>query len=432
MSKNTKTLLHWLFILATVAWIAIPLSAQITIAPATPNVTAPADVINSYQSVVSQWITAMQGYGRELFGALALIEMAWFCVSIALEYRNNIPIALLLAQKKVIVLGLFLTLLLNAAQWIPMIVNTFPTIGKHAAGVTAIGPAQISLVGLNLSGKMILAAGKAGLFLDAPAFIAYLIAALGIFIGFLMLTIEFVITIIDTLLAVGVGYVMVGFGGSRWTAPFVERYFSYAIGAGIKLMAIYMMVGLGMNLTADWYAQVDRINITSFSFDLAWQIMAAVLILVAVCWHVPKHVAGILGGSPSLTTSDGLGLLAAALTAGAGAAALISGVGAPAAAGIAAAGAGAAAGTAAAGGAMAPVAGASAASTAAATAPTVAPAAATAAKTGSAPAATTAPSRNGGPGAAMQTANLVTKTINSLPRNGGGGGGPRLNGIGHE
>ena len=413
-------------------------SAQINIVPNGPNVSAPSDIVSLIQGSVGQWITTMQSYVYEIFWALAFLDIAWWGIDSFLKYRQNVSLMVISAANKIMVIGLFLALVANSAQWIPALVNTFPQIGRQAAGVSAITASAIMMTGLNMSESMLGAAAHASLFLDVPAALAFIVAALGILLAFAFLTINVIVAIIETMLAIGVGYIFVGFGGSRWTSNFVERYFSYAIAAGIKLMAIYMFVGLGVNATANWAAQVKNINPTTLSFGLAWEILSGVLVYVGVCWMVPKKVAGILGGSPTLGASDGVGMIAAALTAGAAAASVASGIGSLAvgAGAAGAAGAGAAGATGAgvgqAGvGAVAPMA---TASTAAAPVQPVAPVAASATGMNGASGAPKQPSAPGGGlgKIAAQASNGVVSTINKMPHNGGGGSGPKLGGFSHE
>ena len=56
--------------------------------------------------------------------------------------------------------------------------------------------------------------------------------------------------LVESYVVVGAGFIFLGFGGSRWTAPYVERYIALAVAVGVKLMVLYMLIGAGMTLSA--------------------------------------------------------------------------------------------------------------------------------------------------------------------------------------
>lgn len=392
----------------------LPLAAQqdIVIVPNGPTITSGGDIIALYETTVGHWIQVLESYAGELFWALAALDVAWMGAELVLKHRMNLTVGVLVSVNKLVTLSFFLVLLLNGPQWIPLIVNTFPQMGREAAGISSIVPSAILRLGVVLSGKMLWAAGKSALLIDPVAGIAYVVAAAGVLIGFVILVLQFLVAKIECILAIGYGYIFLAFGGSRWTAPYVERYWSFAVASGLKLMALYLLIGAGLSAVQNWENQVQNLSISSFGVDVAWSVLAGTLLFIGVCWMVSRKVSSVLGGSPSLSASDGTSFLAAGITATTmGKAAIVSA---------------AAQGLSAVGG-----------STVASSAPSGTTGMAASSGNAAPPPQPTAPGSNGTSRPAPPQPSApgwsgATRVLQSLPHTGGSGTAPRMNGFGHE
>ena len=160
-------------------------------------------------------------------------------------YHGDIRTALLSTANKLLIIGFFLALLMNGETWMADIINMFIDIGKAASGMPGLSPSIVLLQGFKIFGSMLWQAVKSGLMTDLPTAFALVVAALVICACFLVITIQFVITKVQTFLALGMGYFFLAFGGSKWTTNYVERYFAYAVASGVKLMALYCLIGAG-------------------------------------------------------------------------------------------------------------------------------------------------------------------------------------------
>src|SRR5260370_31777569 len=129
-------------------------------------------------------------------------------------------------------------------------------------------------------------------------------AALLSFLAFLGLCIQFVVATVESYLVIGAGFLFLGFGGSRWTAPYVERYIAYAVSAGVQIMLIYLLIGAGYILSNGWVTAAQNIAFSTQPATDALDIAAAAVIFLMICWNAPKLAAAILGGSPALTGGD--------------------------------------------------------------------------------------------------------------------------------
>ena len=125
---------------------------------------------------------------------------------------------------------------------------------------------------------------------------------------------------VESYLVIGAGVIFLGFGGSRWTAAYVERYIAYAVSVGMKLLVLYLLIGAGMTLSDGWrlvaQSAATSIDPARTGFDLA----AAAVMFLCVCWMSPKISSAMLGGVASMSGGDltgvGMGVGLAAVGAG--------------------------------------------------------------------------------------------------------------------
>ena len=328
-------------------------------------------VFNTYAQAATQWITVAQGYAKTLFGLLAVIDFAWTAAMLALEgHELNTYIARII--RKLMTISFFAVILANGTYWMGAISASFIKIGQAASGTNVVTPAQIIGDGFSMAGALLqwatTSATTIGLTTFAPAVpvLFALVVALLLLAGYAIVAINFVVTTIEGFVVIGAGYIFLGFGGSQWTRPYVERYIALAVSLGARLMILYMIVGLGHTFATQWVTVLNGMQTLDVLADPknAFLNMCGILCGAAtyagVAVLAPRLVGSIMSGSLSFSGNEMLGMASGAALGGAAVLAAIPSGGAS----LAAAGG---AGTLAADGAGASAAGAAASSSAAAT-----------------------------------------------------------------
>ena len=122
-------------------------------------------------------------------------------------------------------------------------------------------------------------AGSSGFFTNpGPAF-ALVFCAILIVLSYVIITINFVVVMVESYIIVSVAFVFLGFGGSRWTAPYVERYIGLAVSIGIKIVLIYCLISAGFNLGVGWAAEAATVGTSAHpaltAFDAMGQVSAS-------------------------------------------------------------------------------------------------------------------------------------------------------------
>ena len=140
--------------------------------------------------------------------------------------------------RKIMWIGGFYMLLINGPTWIPFIIDSFTQIGQTSSGVMSISPSNVFGQGLAVAGALSNGFSVAG-FLTQPAVILSLVfAAIIVVISYAMITIQFMVAMVESYIVVAAGFIFLGFGGSRWTAPYAERYIGLAVSNGVKILVI--------------------------------------------------------------------------------------------------------------------------------------------------------------------------------------------------
>ena len=263
----------------------------------------PSQMLNAYRAQRTEWFTNVWPAANTLFGLLALIDFAWSAAVMVLEKQDFQSWAAALIRK-MMTIGIFYGLLIYGRVWIPAIVDSFETLGQNAAGTGPLDPGDVFSRGLNLAGALIDGASTSGIFTNFGGSLALVFAAVMCLLAFCMITIQFVLTMVESYILVAAAFIFLGFGGSRWSQSYVERYIALAVSIGVKIMLLYLLISTGMNVSLGWLTQAEAVATSTQPATDAFSIMGASLIFAAICWHIPKLLAGILGGSPSLSSGD--------------------------------------------------------------------------------------------------------------------------------
>lgn len=268
--------------------------------------TSPSAMLDQFRAVRMTWLSTAAAYANRLFGMLAVIEFAWTAAILLLE-RTDLQGWTAAMIRKMMFIGAFFALLSFGSDWIPRIINSFQIIGQTASGLGSLAPTDILVQGLNITGNLLSGAASSGWLGNFGTALSLVFAALLAFLAFLGLTVQLVVTLVESYLVVGAGFIFLGFGGSRWTAPYVERYISLAVSTGVKVMVLYLLLGAGLTLTGGWVVAARAIPGSAEPAVDALDIAASAVLLLMICWNVPKFTAGILGGTPAFTGGDAVG-----------------------------------------------------------------------------------------------------------------------------
>src|SRR4051812_39114101 len=209
--------------------------------------------------------------------------------------------------RKLMWIGAFYALLIYGRTWIPAITDSFELIGQTASGSGPMAPSDVFTRGIDIAGALMATSSTAAFFTNLGTSLAMIFTGIITALAFIAITVQFVVAMVESYIIVAAGFIFLGFGGSRWTAPYVERYIGLGVATGVKIMLLYLLIGTGMNLSVDWMTDAQNIASNSSPAMSALEIMGASIIFMMLCWQIPKLFSAVLGGSPALTGGDLVG-----------------------------------------------------------------------------------------------------------------------------
>jgi type IV secretion system protein TrbL len=296
-----------LFVLFMALVFAPSISAQASSAASLPG-----DLTRQFEQAMQGAVPTALGYAQSLFRALAAVEVAWVALLLLLEKADlqGWTAGLL---RRMLILNLFWWVLLNGNAFGNHVITMFRTIGLNVSGLpsgpaSGYSPGTVFLRGVELANQMGDAAMNTGWFTNPAGAFGLTICALLLFGGFCLITIHYIMTLVESFITVGAGVVFLGFGGNSVTRPYVERYFGLAVGVGVKLMVLLILIGIGMGLTNTWIAMANALPGDPYPFRTSLDLVGGALVFGAVCWGVPKFAASLLSGSPNFSGNDIIGM----------------------------------------------------------------------------------------------------------------------------
>src|SRR5712671_4158647 len=287
-----------------------------------PNsVNGPSSILDEYKGLQNGWITKLLGAAQRLFFLLAGIEVAWSFTLLAIEKADFQALTAAIVRK-IMWIGIFYAILLygvtpGGGGWIPAIMDSFHILGQNASAVGPLGPSAIVGFGVNMSVDLLSSLKGADFLTGFSSSMALVFCAVLIFIAYLAIAIQFVVAMVESYLVIGAGVIFLGFGGSRWTATYVERYIAYAVSVGMKLLFLYLLIGAGMTLSEGWRLVAQNAATSMEPARTGFDLAAAAVMFLCVCWMSPKISSAMLGGVASMSGGDitgvgmGVGLAAA-------------------------------------------------------------------------------------------------------------------------
>ena len=290
-----------------------------------PNsVNGPSSILDEYKGLQNGWIAKLLGAAQRLFFLLAGIEVAWSFTLLAIEKADFQALTTTIVRK-IMWIGIFYAILLygitpGGGGWIPAIIDSFHILGQNASSVGPLGPSAIVGFGVNMCVDLLFSLKGADFLTSFASSMALVFCAVIIFIAYLAIAIQFVVAMVESYLVIGAGVIFLGFGGSRWTAAYVERYIAYAVSVGMKILVLYLLVGAGMTVSQGWIAVAQNAATSPDPARTGFDLAAAAVMFLCVCWMSPKISSAMLGGVASMSGGDltgvGMGVGLAAVGAG--------------------------------------------------------------------------------------------------------------------
>lgn len=228
--------------------------------------------------------------------------------------------------KKVLYVGAFAFILNNFSFLANVIFDSFASIGLKATGtpITAadlMRPGFVAAAGYDAAAPLLDEVqgllGPIAFFENFVQIAVLMIAWLIVLLAFFILAIQLFITILEFKLTTLAGFVLIPFALWGKTAFLAERVLGNVIAAGIKLMVLAVIVGIGSTLFASFASSFAGGDIT---IEQALSTVLGALAIFMLGIFGPGIAAGLVSGAPQLGAGAAVGSTAGLAIGGAAAA----------------------------------------------------------------------------------------------------------------
>jgi|GEM_PF-1576631 len=281
------------------------------------------EFITKFVSQIDSGFGMISGDVHAILGTLVVISIVLTAMLWAIDEHNNVLASFV---RKVLTIGFFAWLVGSWHSLSTTIVNGFGKLGLQAGGGGSVGsfmtqPTVAVDAGLKVASQLMIYIGQlasqnfgAGTLMHIDAIICAAVAALGILLAFIVLAIEVAVTVIEFHLVTLIGFVVVPFGVLSQTSFLAERAIGYVVSVGMKLMALGVILGIGINIFKSMTLSAEPTLTEECGFVLA------ALFLMMLALKVPSIAGALISGGPQLHSGS-------ALMGAAGVAAGVAGVG---------------------------------------------------------------------------------------------------------
>jgi type IV secretion system protein TrbL len=279
-------------------------------------------IIDRFTDVFTRYIDSGFGLlGSDVsFLSSALLALDITLAGLAWALRSDDEVIVLLARK-VLYIGTFAFLIGHFRELSDIVFSSFVRIGLKASGSALpsqefLRPGIVAAAGFAAARPLLDELGDLTgfpeVFVNLPAIIITLFAWLMVVLSFFIIAVQVFVTIVEFKLTTLAGFILVPFALFGKTAFLAERTLGHVVAAGIKVMVLAIIVGIGSTIFGQLATTLSR----PVAVMQAMSLVLAGLSLLGLAVFSPSIAAGLVAGAPQL----GAGA-AASSVAGAGAAA---------------------------------------------------------------------------------------------------------------
>ncbi len=278
------------------------------------------NLLNQFQTAGQHYSTTLQPIALHLFFVFFGLEVTISFIQYCAEGQLDPVYFLGRLFRHILGGGFTYLMILHSWTWMGYVIQSFSQIGANISGV-GLDPDAILRAGVNLADTLTNTPIGTGFVSSIElAFVAAAIAII-VVIAFAAAALEMFFTLVFAYLGIGVGIILLAFGALRFTATTAEGYFKNVLQTGVKILFIYAVLGIGLQMVTSWntalaaachpvvknvwsypdpfsvpiYASVTACTGTIALRDM-FDYLAMALIFAASMIGVPRMAANLVGG----------------------------------------------------------------------------------------------------------------------------------------
>lgn len=209
-----------------------------------------------FYNAAVHYSAAIQPYALKLFFALFLIDIIVTWIQYTAEGQIDPSYFLGRMLKHVLSGGFVYLMIVNGFNWMYLVIQSFSRIGSAISGLAALSPQSVLSAGLSMANTLLSSPATTGIMSTFEQALVAWAMALVVGAAFVIVAVELLLTLVKAYLTTGLGVILLGFGGNRFTASAAEGYFTNVIRIGVKLLFFYAVLAIGMQMVAQWQADL--------------------------------------------------------------------------------------------------------------------------------------------------------------------------------
>ena len=278
------------------------------------------DILNQVFGIYNSSIINLESgsikISKEIFSVVAIISIAVFGFNLLLRKSQDLSDTHIELVKQLIYLIFLYAFINNFGTILPTVYSWINGIGNYLGGqaslgsinssVMSISPVDIFNIGINVAKKMLVIPVNWNIFNDLLVALFAVASAATVLFCFAVIGLELILVQIGGQIILAGGIFLLGFAGLSWTRDYAERFVHTFFHVGIKMIFIYVIVGLGMSLSQNWVTILNQANKDQI-INTYMALAVASYVYFKLCTKLPDQAVSWLTGRMSMgfdTVSD--------------------------------------------------------------------------------------------------------------------------------
>jgi type IV secretion system protein TrbL len=272
-------------------------------------------IIDQFTAVFSRYIDSgfglLHGDVAHLSAILIGIDITLAGLLWAMGGEDEVILRLI---RKVLYVGAFAFIITNFSSLSSIVFRSFAGLGLIASGSTLgvtdfLHPGRLAKVGVDaaspLLAQMGVLSGFPDIFLNLDTILVLFVAWLIVVVSFFILSVQLFVTLIEFKLVTLAGFVIIPFALWNKTAFLAERVLGAVVSAGIKVLVLAVIAGIGAGIFAEF--NLPPGTVPSISNALALTLAALAMLGLGI--FGPGIATGLIAGAPQLGAGAAVGSL---------------------------------------------------------------------------------------------------------------------------
>jgi type IV secretion system protein TrbL len=263
-----------------------------------PNPDVISQILKNYSDAALKYNDLVRPFALKIFLALVLIELLISAYNFLIDQED---VGRIIGQlfRKVLTLGFLLYLIENSYDlFVNGFLHGFEQIGVATTGLQGLDAGLVFGNGLYMLQTLYLKAGQIGWWSFSWSALLAIGSGVCIFIAFALIAAQILLALIEAYIGIAGGVLILGFSGSRWTMKFAESFIGWYLGVCTKVFFLYLLVGIGLTLSAEWNQTLQNWKGDNISIPIA--MAGAAFIFVIVARHISNTAGAMVGQSVTM------------------------------------------------------------------------------------------------------------------------------------